>query len=630
MTGSYDYGLVALSVAISIFAAYAALDLAGRTTASRGRVRLAWLSGGAVAMGLGIWSMHYIGMLAFRLPIPVLYDWPTVLVSLLAAIGASAVALFVVSRRRMDWGRALAGGVIMGGGVATMHYIGMAAMRLPAACHYDRLLWTLSVIVAIVISLIALWLSFHLREDAKVTVSRKSASAVVMGAAIAAMHYTGMAAARFVPVTGTPDLSHAVHISSLGIAGISSVTVLVLGLVILTAVLDRRFTAQTAALEASELLHRQLQQAVDELKKSEDRLRVLIETIPALAWTSLPDGFTDFVNQRWVDYAGLSLEQIQSTGWTAPFHPEDIGTHLDKWRAAMALGQAFENEARVRRAVDGEYRWFLIRGQPLRDEQGNIVKWYGTMTDIEDGKRAEEALRKAHADLAHVTRVMTMGELAASIAHEVNQPLSGVVLNGNTCLRWLAGSEPNLEEAREAVQRIIRDGKRAGDVIAHIRALSRKTETEKERIDMNEAIEDVVVLAQGPLRTNRVAIQTKLAPDLAPVLGDRVQLQQVVLNLIMNAIEAMRAVEDRPRELAITSRLAEDDGVCVAVQDSGIGLDAKSMEKIFDAFYTTKREGMGMGLSISRSIVSNHGGRLWATPNDGPGATFQFTVPMYH
>lgn len=296
----------------------------------------------------------------------------------------------------------------------------------------------------------------------------------------------------------------------------------------------------------------------------------------------------------------------------------------------MALGQAFENEARVRRAVDGEYRWFLIRGQPLRDEQGNIVKWYGTMTDIEDGKRAEEALRKAHADLAHVTRVMTMGELAASIAHEVNQPLSGVVLNGNTCLRWLAGSEPNLEEAREAVQRIIRDGKRAGDVIAHIRALSRKTETEKERIDMNEAIEDVVVLAQGPLRTNRVAIQTKLAPDLAPVLGDRVQLQQVVLNLIMNAIEAMRAVEDRPRELAITSRLAEDDGVCVAVQDSGIGLDAKSMEKIFDAFYTTKREGMGMGLSISRSIVSNHGGRLWATPNDGPGATFQFTVPMYH
>jgi two-component system sensor histidine kinase/response regulator len=178
MTGSYDYGLVALSVAISIFAAYAALDLAGRTTAARGRVRLAGLTGGATAMGLGIWSMHYIGMLAFRLPVPVLYDWPTVLASLLTAICASAVALFVVSRRRMDWGRVLAGSAIMGGGIATMHYTGMAAMRLPAACHYDRLLWTLSVVLAIVFSLVALWLAFHLREDAKATGWRKCASAV--------------------------------------------------------------------------------------------------------------------------------------------------------------------------------------------------------------------------------------------------------------------------------------------------------------------------------------------------------------------------------------------------------------------------------------------------------------------
>src|SRR5713226_6087943 len=247
MTGSYDYRLVTLSVVMAVCAAYAALDLAGRTTASRGRVRLVWLAGGAAAMGLGIWSMHYIGMLAFLLPVPVFYDWPTVLVSLFAAIFASGVALFVVSRRRMDWGHALVGSVVMGSGIATMHYIGMAAMRLPAMCSYDSLLVVLSVLFAIVMSLVALWLSFHLREHAKTTWPKKCASAMVMGAAVASMHYTGMAAARFTPSMMPPDLSHAVHVSPLGIAGISSVTLLVLGLVSISSLVDRRFSAQTTA-----------------------------------------------------------------------------------------------------------------------------------------------------------------------------------------------------------------------------------------------------------------------------------------------------------------------------------------------------------------------------------------------
>src|ERR1700681_3723203 len=481
MTGSYDYRLVTLSVVMAICAAYAALDLAGRTTASRGRVRLVWLAGGATAMGLGIWSMHYIGMLAFQLPVPVFYDWPTVLVSLFAAILASGVALFVVSRRRMDWGQALAGSAIMGSGIATMHYIGMAAMRLTAMHTYDSLLVVLSVVVAIAMSLVALWLSFHLREHAKTTWPKKGASALVMGAGVAAMHYTGMAAASFTLSMMPPDLSHAVHVSPLGVAGISSVTLLALGLVSVSAFVDRRFAAQTSALTESELLKRELENVVDELKKSEDRLRVLIETIPALAWTSLPDGSNDYSNQRLLEYMGISLEQMQSSGWTTTFHPEDIGEHLDKWRSALATGEPFENEARVRRAADGEYRWFLIRGLPLRDERGNIVKWYGTMTDIEDRKRAEEALRKANADLAHITRVITMGEFAASIAHEVSQPLSAVVTNAEACLRWLAGSAPNIEKACEAVGRIVRDGKRAGEVIAQIRALCRKSGVNRQR-----------------------------------------------------------------------------------------------------------------------------------------------------
>jgi PAS domain S-box-containing protein len=630
MTGSYDYRLVALSVVMAVCAAYAALDLAGRTTASRGRVRLVWLAGGAAAMGLGIWSMHYIGMLAFLLPVPVLYDWPTVLVSLFAAILASAVALFVVSGRRMDWGHALAGSAIMGSGIATMHYIGMAAMRSTAMCHYDSLLVVLSVVVAIGMSLVALWLSFHLREHAKTTWLKKCASAVVMGAAVAAMHYTGMAAASFTPSMMAPDLSHAVQVSPLGIAGISSVTLLVLGLVSVTSLVDRRFSDQIAALAESELLHRELEKVFDELKKSEDRLRVLIETIPALAWTSLADGSTDFVNRRWLDYTGIPLEQVQGVGTPPPFHPEDIDKHLDKWRSALATGEAFENEARVRRAADGEYRWFLIRGLPLHDESGNIVKWYGTMTDIEDRKRAEEALRKANADLAHITRVTTMGEFVASIAHEVSQPLSAVVTNGEACLHWLAGSAPNIEKAYEALGRIVRDGKHAGEVIARIRALCRKSSVNRQRLDMNEAIEEILALAQGEVRAKRVALRTDLATRLSPVLGDRVQLQQVVLNLIMNGIEAMSSVQDRPRELVIRTQEGGDDQVVVTVQDSGTGLDPKVTKQIFDAFYTTKGEGMGMGLSISRSIVQDHGGRLWATANEGPGATFQFTLLKHH
>jgi PAS domain S-box-containing protein len=574
--------------------------------------------------------MHYIGMLAFLLPVPVFYDWPTVLVSLFAAIFASGVALFVVSRRRMDWSHALAGSIIMGSGIATMHYIGMAAMRLPAMCRYDSLLVVLSVVVAIIMSLVALWLSFHLREHAKTTWPKKCASAVVMGGAIAAMHYTGMAAARFTPSMIAPDLSHAVHVSPLGIAGISSVTLLVLGLVSISSLVDRRFSAQTTALEESELLHRELEKVVDELKQSEDRLRVLIETIPALAWTSLADGSNDFVNRRWLEYTGISLGQMQGAGTTRPFHPEDIDKHLEKWRSALATGETFENEARVRRAADGEYRWFLIRSLPLRDERGNIVKWYGTMTDIEDRKRAEEALRKANADLAHITRVMTMDEFAASIAHEVNQPLSAMVTNGEACLHWLAGSAPNIERASEAVGRIVRDGKRAGEVVAQTRALCRKSSINREPLDMNEAIEEILALAQGEVRTKRVRLRTDLATRLPPILGDRVQLQQVVLNLIINGIEAMSSVQDRPRELVIRTQEGEDDQVIVTVQDSGTGFDPKIAEHIFDAFYTTKDEGMGMGLSISRSIVKDHGGRLWATTNDGPGATFQFTLSKHH
>jgi signal transduction histidine kinase len=305
---------------------------------------------------------------------------------------------------------------------------------------------------------------------------------------------------------------------------------------------------------------------------------------------------------------------------------------VDEWRAAVACGKALESEARVRTA-DGQYRWLLIRSVPLHDERGKIVKWYGTSTDIDDRKRAEEErerLRQVEAELAHLNRVSMLGELAVSIAHEVNQPLSGIVTNGSACLRFLDRDTPDMEEVREAVHDIVRDGKRAGEVIARIRALTRKTAPPREKLNLNETFREVVSLVGDEAKRKGVMIRTRFADGLSPVSGDRVQLQQVVLNLIMNGIEAMSGVGERARELVITTRNIDADQLQVTVEDSGIGLDPNTMPRIFEPFYTTKPAGMGMGLSISRSILQNHGGRLWATANDGPGTSFHFTLPKYH
>lgn len=248
---------------------------------------------------------------------------------------------------------------------------------------------------------------------------------------------------------------------------------------------------------------------------------------------------------------------------------------------------------------------------------------------IEDQRRAEETLRKSQAELAHVTRVMTMGEFATSVAHEINQPLSAIVTNGSACLRWLAGDSPNLDEAREAARRIVRDGNRAGDVLTRIRAFLKKSDTQRTRLDINHIIQEVVALTQDEAIGKGVALRLELAEGVLPVLGDRVQLQQVILNLVMNGVEAMTSVTDRPRELFISSGEHESDKVLIGVRDSGEGIDQQALEKIFDAFYTTKSQGMGMGLAISRSIVEDHGGRLWASSNNGSGATFHFTLLQY-
>jgi PAS domain S-box-containing protein len=500
-----------------------------------------------------------------------------------------------------------------------------------------------------------------------------------------------------------------------------------------------------------------LQRAFDEIKKSEDRLRLVIDTIPTLVWRAGPEGIPDFLNQPALDYTGISLDQA-ATAWPRAFHPEDKKGMLQKWSAIRESGAPGELEARLRR-FDGEYRWFLFRAEPLHDEIGSIVKWYGSSTDIEDRKRAEEALREseqrfrdyaetasdwfwetgpdhrvihvsehlsaaglepegltglarwdfaadveseskkwrlhraildahlpfrdfvyssisrtgstkyfrsngkpvfdakknfigyrgtgnditatiradhaeqalreAQAELAHVTRVTTLGELTASIAHEVNQPLAAVVANAEACLRWLGRDIPDLAAARRSAEWVINDGIRASEVVRRVRALARKADLEKVPLDVNDLVEEVIVLVQRELASHLVSLRTELAPALPNILGDRVQLQQVIINLVMNGIEAMQPVTDRPRELVIRSRQEETQGVLLSVTDCGVGISAENANRLFNAFFTTKSSGLGMGLSICRSIVEAHGGRLSASGDEGRGATFQFVLPLH-
>jgi len=301
-----------------------------------------------------------------------------------------------------------------------------------------------------------------------------------------------------------------------------------------------------------------------------------------------------------------------------------VKRHMEKWQAAVASGEPFESEARYRRK-DGAYRWFLVRAVPLRDAQGKIVKWYGTKSDIEDRKRAEEERESLRSDLAHVNRVSMMGELAASLSHELKQPITATVTNAKTSIRWLRRDQPDLDEACEASERIVEDGKRAADIIDRLRSLYKKAPSQRELVDINEIVKEMVVLLRGEAHRYGVSIRTDLAPDLPKITADRVQLQQVLMNLMLNAIEAMK---ETGGIVTVSSKRDHDGGVLTSVSDTGVGLPAGKAGEIFNAFFTTKAQGSGMGLAISRSIVESHGGRLWATANDGRGATFHFRLPV--
>jgi PAS domain S-box-containing protein len=493
--------------------------------------------------------------------------------------------------------------------------------------------------------------------------------------------------------------------------------------------------------------------ADEALRSSERNLSLTINTIPTFISVSRPDGTVLSVNQAALDYHGITLQDVQKEDFrTRFFHPDDGERLREERKEALKRPLQFEYEQRAL-GKDGKYRWFLVRCNPLLDDQGRIDRWYATAFDIEDRKRAQEdvrrseaflaeaqrltsigsfswlvatdelawseelyriyefdpgikitlevirtrvhpedltlyekmveqarngsedfewqyrllmpdqsikymhavaqatrdpsgqleyiaavrdvtarrvsdeALDKARSELAHVTRVMTLGALTASIAHEVNQPLSGIITNASTCMRMLDAEPPNVDGARETAKRTIRDGRRASDVITRLRALFANKSAAAELVDLNEATREVIALSRAELERNGVITRIELKDELPAVMGDRVQLQQVILNLLRNGSDAMSHVDDRPRELLFRTEVEDGDRVRLSVQDAGVGFEPQSLDRLFQTFYTTKEEGMGIGLAVSHSIIENHRGRMWAMPNDGPGVTFSFSIP---
>jgi PAS domain S-box-containing protein len=368
--------------------------------------------------------------------------------------------------------------------------------------------------------------------------------------------------------------------------------------------------------------------AVEALRQSEERFRTLVQFSFDVYWET--DVQHRFIHQEFAESLVDAPEvgsEIGKTRWEVPYVEPDEEAWR-KHRETLDARLPFRDFELARPAPDGSKRYVSVSGLPVFDETGRFVGYRGVGRHITERRRAEEALHAMQAELAHANRVTTMGELSASIAHEVNQPIAATVTNAQAALRWLRAHPPDLDEVRASLSRIVEDGNRAGNVIGGIRAFINKVPPRKDRFDLNEAILEMIALTRSEMLKHGISLQTELAPGLPRVEGDRTQLQQVILNLVVNAIEAMGGIDEGTREFRINTERAAAGGVLVTARDSGPGLDPENVERVFTAFYTTKPKGMGMGLAICRSMVEAHGGRMWASANEPRGAVFQFTLPL--
>jgi PAS domain S-box-containing protein len=345
-----------------------------------------------------------------------------------------------------------------------------------------------------------------------------------------------------------------------------------------------------------------------------------------LIWMTGTDGLCNYFNKPWLEFTGRSMEQEVGTGWIEGVHPDDVQGCFDGFLPAFHAQKPFRMEYRLRRA-DGEYRWVIESGIPRYTGAGDFAGYIGSNIDITDLKRAQEErerLRQLEAELSHFNRVSMMGELAASLAHEINQPIAAAVIEAKACVRWLQRDSPDFAEACEAASRMSNDAARAADIVDRVRSLYRRDAPQFELVDVNEIIREMIVLLRDKANRNSISIRTELDAELATITANRVQLQQVLMNLMLNGIEAMK---DTSGELSVASKTAAEGQLLISVSDLGVGIVPDQADRIFEAFFTTKPQGTGMGLSISRKIIESHGGRLWASANSGRGTTFQFTLP---
>jgi PAS domain S-box-containing protein len=626
--GTYNLGLVVTSVAIAILAAFVALSISGRIAAATTRwARYAWASAGAISMGGGIWSMHFVGMLAFSLPCGITYDPLGTVLSMIPGMLASGIALSAISKpREPGLSRLSVSAVLIGAGIGAMHYSGMAAMRPEALLRYNPGLVAISIVVAVVLAFVSLSIRFQFRRPQSPRLAANIIAASVMGCAVAGMHYSAMQASIFFPLPDAPNHSMALSPTLLALL-ITTFTFLIAASTLVATFAGRQ--NELAVSLSAEISRRQ--RTEEDLRRSEAYLGEAQRLSHTGSW-ALDVATGQFIHSSEEHHRLFGFDPREGIpvwkDWARRVHREDREGTWDRIRRGISERTDFELDYRTVNP-DGTIKYVHALGHPVFNAAGDLVEFVGTSIDVTQRRRAEEARLDAQNQLAHVHRVTAMGQLAASIAHEVNQPIAATVTNAQAALRWLDRRPADLQEVRQALARIAKDGHRAAEVIDEIRALIKKAPPRKDRLEINGAIHEVVALTRGEAVKNGVSVQTELIDGLPLIEGDRVQLQQVILNLIINAFEAMSGISEGVRELLISTRKAEPDGVLVAVRDSGPGLAPATLERLFESFYTTKPGGLGLGLSICRSIIEAHGGRLWACANVPCGAIFQFTVPAH-
>ncbi len=352
----------------------------------------------------------------------------------------------------------------------------------------------------------------------------------------------------------------------------------------------------------------------------------LFGRLPTMIWSTRGDGYFDYANDRYLEYVGLTLEEASGWGWKAAVHPDDIDGLIAYWTGLIVTGADGEYEFRLGNPTKG-YRWSISRAAAHRDAEGNVVRWYGSTLDIEDRQQAADRLEEARSNLAHVSRIATMGQLTASIAHEVSQPLAGILVNGGACLRWLQRDEPDIEEVRQSVARIVASAERATAIVRNLHALARREPPRRVFVDLNTVIDETVAFVRAELNRSGTFLELQLDRGMPQVTADRVQIQQLLINIVNNAIQAMSGHDDNGRRVRISTRRIDATQLGVDIADTGPGVEG-DLESLFNPFFSTKTDGMGMGLSICRTIMEHHGGTISVSNNSGPGATFHMTFPI--